>query len=332
MVFTSFSDRERIVQALDAGAIGYLLKDAEPEEIHAAIRAAARGDAPLAPRAAAELLAERRERVPAAAIDLTAREREVLALVVEGLANKQIARRLGISEKTVKGHLTNLFQRIGVADRTQAALWAERNGILRGPEVPGTEVPLRPRRPPPPWMACIDEPRSCSPSRCRLILGVAWPAAARGVEKRGHCSGGSGDWRLSVRREDAGRLRVRFEIEDVPAGQAWQVFLSDNGSADLLRYPPNRCRRRGARDGVSGNRAGTDHIAASARERGDGRELRGVGHLLTPRVPGRLSRCDRDHAAANLFLGGRIDRPDSRGGMPDVQQDRAGGHGRRPSR
>ena len=125
------------MQALDAGAIGYLLKDAEPEEIHAALRAAARGDAPLAPRAAAELLAERQVRAPADAMDLTAREREVLTLVVEGLANKQIARRLGISEKTVKGHLTNLFQRIGVADRTQAALWAERNGILRDPG-PGT--------------------------------------------------------------------------------------------------------------------------------------------------------------------------------------------------
>ncbi len=137
VVFTSFSDRERIMQALDAGAIGYLLKDAEPEEIHAALRAAARGDAPLAPRAAAELLAERRVRAPADAMDLTAREREVLTLVVEGLANKQIARRLGISEKTVKGHLTNLFQRIGVADRTQAALWAERNGILRD-RGPGT--------------------------------------------------------------------------------------------------------------------------------------------------------------------------------------------------
>lgn len=133
VVFTSFSDRERILQALDAGAMGYLLKDAEPDEIHAALRAAARGEAPLAPRAAAELLAERQTRSPAAAIDLTAREREVLTLVVEGMANKQIARRLGISERTVKGHLTNLFQRIGVADRTQAALWAERNGILRDP-------------------------------------------------------------------------------------------------------------------------------------------------------------------------------------------------------
>ncbi len=129
VVFTSFSDRERIVQALDAGAIGYLLKDAEPEEIHGAIRAAARGEAPLAPKAAAALLAERSARPTP--VDLTAREREVLGLVVAGMANKQIARRLGISEKTVKGHLTNLFQRIGVADRTQAALWAERTGALR---------------------------------------------------------------------------------------------------------------------------------------------------------------------------------------------------------
>jgi len=132
VVFTSFSDREQIVQALDAGAIGYLLKDAEPEEIHEAIRAAARGESPLDPKAAAELLASRAERRPAATVELTARERDVLALVIAGDANKQIARKLGISEKTVKGHLTNLFQRIGVADRTQAALWAEREGIFRG--------------------------------------------------------------------------------------------------------------------------------------------------------------------------------------------------------
>lgn len=130
VVFTSFSDRERIVAALDAGAIGYLLKDSEPAEIESAIRAASRGEAPLAPKAAAALL-QGRNTGPRADVDLTAREREVLVLVNEGLANKQIARRLGISEKTVKGHLTNLFQRIGVADRTQAALWAERNGIGR---------------------------------------------------------------------------------------------------------------------------------------------------------------------------------------------------------
>jgi DNA-binding NarL/FixJ family response regulator len=129
VVFTSFSDRERIVEALDAGAIGYLLKDADPAAIHAAVQAAARGESPLDPKAAAAVLATRASRP--VTVELTAREREVLRLVVDGMANKQIARRLGISEKTVKGHLTNLFQRIGVSDRTQAALWAERTGALR---------------------------------------------------------------------------------------------------------------------------------------------------------------------------------------------------------
>lgn len=129
IVFTSFSDRERILGALDAGAIGYLLKDAEPAEIHAAIVAAARGGAPLHPTAAAELLAERATNPPAGR--LSDREREVLVLVAAGSANKQIARRLGISEKTVKGHLTKIFQALGVRDRTQAALWAERHGLLR---------------------------------------------------------------------------------------------------------------------------------------------------------------------------------------------------------
>lgn len=126
VILTSFSDRERILRALDAGAAGYLLKDAETEELLRGIRAAAAGEAPLAPKAATAVLGDRRP--PA----LTAREQEVLSAVVAGLANKQIARRLGISEKTVKAHLTNIFQRIGVADRTQAALWAERHGITAG--------------------------------------------------------------------------------------------------------------------------------------------------------------------------------------------------------
>lgn len=130
VIFTSFSDRARIIRALDAGAVGYVLKDAEPADLHDAIRAAARGEAPIHPRAAAELLAARAAAAPARR--LSGREREVLILVAEGLANKQIARRLGISEKTVKGHLTNVFQAIGVTDRTQAALWAERNGLVRG--------------------------------------------------------------------------------------------------------------------------------------------------------------------------------------------------------
>jgi len=128
LVLTSYSDAERIVGALDAGALGYLLKDAEPDEVLRGIRAVARGESPINPRAARELLGARRTSSTAAA-DLTPRETEVLELVRQGLANKQIARRLGISERTVKAHLTSAFQRIGVVDRTQAALWAERNGI-----------------------------------------------------------------------------------------------------------------------------------------------------------------------------------------------------------
>jgi DNA-binding NarL/FixJ family response regulator len=125
VVLTSFSDRDEIMAALDAGASGYLLKDAEPEELVRGVRAAARGEAPLAPKAAREVLTARTERKPMA--ELSAREREVLQLVAEGRPNKLIARELGISEKTVKAHLTSIFQRIGVTDRTQAALWAQRH-------------------------------------------------------------------------------------------------------------------------------------------------------------------------------------------------------------
>ena len=132
VVLTSFSDRERILRALDAGAAGYLLKDAEPEQLARALRAAAAGDVPLDPKAARALLSARTGSTAGAA-GLSDREREVLLLLVEGLSNKLIARRLSISEKTVKAHLTNVFRTIGVTDRTQAALWAERNGLTRPP-------------------------------------------------------------------------------------------------------------------------------------------------------------------------------------------------------
>jgi DNA-binding NarL/FixJ family response regulator len=127
VILTSFSDRVKILEALDAGAAGYLLKDAEPSVLVSGIRAAARGEAPLAPKAASALLAARVDRRPAE--ELSARERDVLALVAEGLPNKLIARRLGISEKTVKAHLTSVFRQIGVDDRTQAALWAAEHGV-----------------------------------------------------------------------------------------------------------------------------------------------------------------------------------------------------------
>lgn len=122
LVLTSFSDRTRIMDALSAGADGYLLKHSDPEEIAAAIRSVHTGDAPLDPKAARALLESRRTATESGS--LTDRERQVLDLVRQGLANKQIARKLGISERTVKAHLTSVFSTLGVSDRTQAAIWA----------------------------------------------------------------------------------------------------------------------------------------------------------------------------------------------------------------
>jgi DNA-binding NarL/FixJ family response regulator len=128
VVLTSFSDRRRITEAVDSGAVGYLLKDSPPDELLAGIRAAAQGESPLAPRVAMTLVEERRN--GGAAEGLSDREREVLALVGAGVPNKQIAYRLGISPKTVKSHLTHIFRQIGVGDRLQAAMWARRHGLV----------------------------------------------------------------------------------------------------------------------------------------------------------------------------------------------------------
>jgi DNA-binding NarL/FixJ family response regulator len=125
VILTSFSERERVADALQAGAVGYLLKDSEPTQLVAALHAAADGHAPLDPRVARALLpgaAPAAEPTPVVA--LSGRETEVLALVGQGLGNKQIGRSLGITERTVKVHLGNIFRRIGVRDRTSAALWA----------------------------------------------------------------------------------------------------------------------------------------------------------------------------------------------------------------
>jgi DNA-binding NarL/FixJ family response regulator len=129
LVLTSFSDRRRITGALDAGAVGYLLKDASAEEVVRGIRTAAGGGSPLDPRAARSLLESKGAPDPLAGI--SPREREVLGLLLDGMPNKLIARRLEISEKTVKSHLTSVFRAIGVNDRVQAILWVERHG-LRG--------------------------------------------------------------------------------------------------------------------------------------------------------------------------------------------------------
>jgi DNA-binding NarL/FixJ family response regulator len=121
VVLTSFSDHDRVAAALAAGAVGYLLKDCEPDDLLAAVRAAAQGYTPLDPRIAGALLPSA---APRTVDRLSARERDVLRLLARGLANKQIGRELGIAERTVKVHLGHVFRQLGVADRTSAALWA----------------------------------------------------------------------------------------------------------------------------------------------------------------------------------------------------------------
>jgi DNA-binding NarL/FixJ family response regulator len=143
IVLTSFAEQRKVLDALGAGAIGYLLKDSSPDDLIAGVRSAAMGQSPLHPKAAALLIDARRGEMQPP--KLSPRETEVLELVGEGLANKQIARRLAISERTVKAHLTSVFQQLGVGDRTQAALWAREH--LRAREPFGREV-IQPSEPP----------------------------------------------------------------------------------------------------------------------------------------------------------------------------------------
>jgi NarL family two-component system response regulator LiaR len=128
IVLTSFAGEDQVLPAIRAGATGYLLKDVEPAELERAIRAAHRGEALLDPGVAARLLREVAE--PRAADRLTPREREVLALLGRGRSNREIARELVVAEKTVKTHVSNLLAKLGLADRTQAALYAVREGLV----------------------------------------------------------------------------------------------------------------------------------------------------------------------------------------------------------
>ena len=134
IVLTSFLDDDRLLPALESGAAGYLLKNSQPAELARAVRAAHAGEAIIDPTAAARLvnaLSKDRPSSGATAFDhLTARERDVLTLIAEGRANKRIALELGISEKTVKTHVGHVLAKLGVTDRTQAALLAVRHGLL----------------------------------------------------------------------------------------------------------------------------------------------------------------------------------------------------------
>ena len=124
VVLSSFIDDERLLPAVRAGAAGYLLKDVQPQELVAAIRTVHEGGALLHPKVASRLLEE------VATDPLTPREREVLSLIGRGMANKAIALELSLSEKTVKAHVSSILAKLGVADRTQAALYAVRAGLV----------------------------------------------------------------------------------------------------------------------------------------------------------------------------------------------------------
>ncbi|HEY3020960.1 MAG TPA: response regulator transcription factor [Solirubrobacteraceae bacterium] len=133
IVLTSFADDERLLPAIQAGAAGYLLKNVAPQELARAVRAAHAGEALLDTAVAARLV-EAIATPPgedAPPERLTPREREVLALLARGLSNKRIARELGVAEKTVKTHVSHLLAKLGVADRTEAAVYAVRAGLGR---------------------------------------------------------------------------------------------------------------------------------------------------------------------------------------------------------
>jgi NarL family two-component system response regulator LiaR len=137
IVLTSFTDDERILPAIQLGAAGYLLKNVAPAELARAVRAAHAGEALLDPSVAARLVravAEQRAEGPRPADQLTRRERDVLALIARGLSNKRIAFELGLSEKTVKAHVGHVLAKLGVSDRTQAALYAVRHGLTQADE------------------------------------------------------------------------------------------------------------------------------------------------------------------------------------------------------
>lgn len=129
IALTSFKEGELIKNALEAGAIGYLLKDVSAEDLVRAIRAARVGRATLSPEAA-QTLVEAASQPPAPGLDLTEREREVLALMIEGLNNTQIAGKLTVSPSTIKSHVSNILSKLGVASRTEAVTLALRNHII----------------------------------------------------------------------------------------------------------------------------------------------------------------------------------------------------------
>ncbi|MFG2880602.1 response regulator [Streptomyces sp. NPDC048337] len=130
LIVTSFTEQRTVVPALRAGAAGYVYKDIDPDALAGAIRSVHAGHVLLQPEVASTLLAQEDHGVPAGRSgSLTDREREVLGLIADGRSNREIARALVLSEKTVKTHVSNILMKLDLSDRTQAALWAVRHGI-----------------------------------------------------------------------------------------------------------------------------------------------------------------------------------------------------------
>lgn len=132
VALTSFGDDERVHAALEAGASGFLLKDADADEVASAVRAAHRGELQLEPVVARSLLASLRARADDSKLELTSREVEIVRLLAAGKANKEIAGELAISERTARTHVSHILAKLGLSSRTQAALWAVREGLVEG--------------------------------------------------------------------------------------------------------------------------------------------------------------------------------------------------------
>ena len=134
VVLTSYHEDEHIFPALKAGALSYILKDVSAEELAAAVRKAAAGEAVLHPRVAARVIKElqgRRAEAPNPFTELSERELEVLKLIADGMSNAGMAEKLVLSEKTIKGHVSNILSKLHLVDRTQAAVYAWREGVVR---------------------------------------------------------------------------------------------------------------------------------------------------------------------------------------------------------
>jgi len=135
LVLTSFSADDHVLPAVRAGASGYVMKDAAPADLEAAVRTVHSGGVVLAPQVASTVMGEvSRGRPPPGTEELTPRELEVLRLLGRGLSNRELAGELFVSEKTVKTHVSSILSKLGLADRTQAALFAVRHGLTEGAE------------------------------------------------------------------------------------------------------------------------------------------------------------------------------------------------------